>query len=251
MRIKFLTLNILEGGKLFDEILSFLRCEDVDILTLQEASDCSSQDLPKNFRTVSLFKQLLNYPFLLFSPLFLSINERTKRNVGNLVLSKFPIVFGSMTFFDIPYGEFNTEGMTDFGNLPHGIQHVVIEIPGKRLHVFNVHGIWGLDGNDNARRLRMSEMICSKIKAKENVILAGDFNVRPDTQTIRNIEAYLRNVFKNELMTTFNMKKKENPGYATAVVDMIFVSRHIDVIDRYCPKVEISDHLPLVSVFEL
>ena len=97
----------------------------------------------------------------------------------------------------------------------------------------------------------MSKIIRDQIKDKENVILAGDFNVRPDTKTIHNIEKVLKNVFKDELVTTFNMKRKTNPGYATAVVDMIFISHNTAVVSHSCPPVDISDHLPLVCEFNI
>ncbi len=69
------------------------------------------------------------------------------------------------------------------------------------------------------------------------------------TQTIRNIEKHLNNVFKDELSTTFNVKHKDLtrfPGYATAVVDMVFVSSDLQVQSKKCPAVDVSDHLPLV-----
>jgi endonuclease/exonuclease/phosphatase family metal-dependent hydrolase len=99
----------------------------------------------------------------------------------------------------------------------------------------------------------MGELIAEQVKDLENVILAGDFNLFPSTKTVELIEDHLKNVFKNELTTSFNMKQKTNPNtnYATSVVDMIFVSKNIKVIQHYCPQVDISDHLPLVSVIEL
>ena len=119
------------------------------------------------------------------------------------------------------------------------------------LNIYNTQGIWGFHGNDNQRRLNMALTIVNKIKDQENVILAGDFNVYLNTKTIKNIELYLKNIFKNELKTTFNMARKENSSFATAVVDMIFVSNNIKIVGHYCPNVDISDHLPLVCTLEV
>ena len=47
------------------------------------------------------------------------------------------------------------------------------------------------------------------------------------------------------------MKRKTDPGYAAAVVDMIFISKNIEVISHDCPQVDISDHLPLVCKFNI
>ncbi|OGK08907.1 hypothetical protein A2767_06185 [Candidatus Roizmanbacteria bacterium RIFCSPHIGHO2_01_FULL_35_10] len=110
----------------------------------------------------------------------------------------------------------------------------------------------------------MSRMIVNQIKDKENVILAGDTNVLPNTETINNLEKYLKNVFKDELTTTFNMKIKTPfvkeahyfseehlKGFAKAVVDMIFVSPNLKVVEHYQPKVDVSDHYPLAIVLEV
>jgi len=97
----------------------------------------------------------------------------------------------------------------------------------------------------------MGGIIAQNIKDKENVILAGDFNVSPNTKTMEQVEKYLCNIFKNELTSTFNMKRKTKSGYAAAVVDMIFISKNIKVINKKSPNIDISDHLPLVSTLEI
>jgi len=65
------------------------------------------------------------------------------------------------------------------------------------------------------------------------------------------ISDHLTNIFGNELKTSFNMRRKDNPGYATACVDMLFVSSDIKVMDKVCPDVDISDHLPLVATLRI
>ena len=109
-----------------------------------------------------------------------------------------------------------------------------------------MHGIWGHDGEDNPRRLEMSQTILEAIGDKPNVILSGDFNVREGTRTIRNIEKSLLNVFAGELTTTFNMKQKTDPKFARAVIDFIFVDLNFRVLDHRAPQVDVSDHMPLI-----
>ncbi len=59
------------------------------------------------------------------------------------------------------------------------------------------------------------------------------------------------NVFKDELATTFNMKHKVDPGYATAAVDMFFASSDIKIVSKSCPDDDVSDHKPLVVTIEI
>jgi len=251
IKIKFVTLNIWYGGRLFDSVASFIKKEDPDILVLQEVYDGKNPKLEKRLRTMDAFKKELGFLNYTFAPAFLDTLPAGNIDNGNAIFSKFPITNEKVTFLDKPYGRFNSEDVKDFGLIPPILQHGVIKPYDLKLNVFNIHGIWGLDGKDNKRRLKMSKIIVEQIKDKENVILAGDFNLQPKTKTIKNIEKYLVNVFKNELKTTFNMKHKNLGGYATAVVDMIFVSRNIEIVDHYCPQVDISDHLPLVCTFKL
>jgi endonuclease/exonuclease/phosphatase family metal-dependent hydrolase len=74
---------------------------------------------------------------------------------------------------------------------------------------------------------------------------------KPTNQAIKNIEKHLDSIFQGELKTTFNMKHKDNPGYATAAVDMMFVSSDMSVDYKSCPDVDVSDHLPLVAVLDI
>lgn len=248
MQLKFITLNIWRGN-LLSKIIAFLKEEGPDICVMQEVFNGSSLELLKNFRSFSLIKQHLGYPHGVFGPAFLDVTTPDHVENGNALFSKYPILSHQIAFYDVPYGEY-MDVPEKYEFCPRNLQHAVIEVNSERLNVFNTHGIYGLEGKDHARRLHMSQTIVDAIKAKQNVILAGDFNLPPNTKTIRNVEKHLTNVFKDELVTTFNMKRKDNQDYGKVVVDMIFVSKNIKVLEHYCPKVDISDHFPLVCALE-
>lgn len=248
MKIKYIALNIWQGN-LLDNAISFVKSENPDIISLNEVYNEQSENFKKNFRTFEILKKELKYKFYSFAPAFFDLN-RNKALQGNAVFSVFPIISEEVTFYDFPFGNFCLKVKKDNEKIPRNIQHVVLKIKENEINVFNTHGIWGFNGKDNRRRLKMSNIIVNKIKDKKNVILSGDFNVLPNTKTIENIERYLTNVFKNELKTSFNMQYKEKKEFSTSVVDMIFTSRIIKILDHYCPNVNVSDHLPLVSVLK-
>lgn len=251
MKIKLVNLNIWLGGQIFEPMIDFLKTEKADILTLQEVHNEKSKKLPKNFRSLEIIKNKLNYPYVSFAPSTLWNNGKIKSDIGNAILSRFPIKSDSYIFYNTPYGEY-TEGVVDeYPNISRTLQHVEIDIGKTILNVFNTQGIWGFDGLDNQRRLKMGSMIAEMVKNKKNVVLAGDFNMEANTKSMGKIGKYLKNVFKNELATSFNMKRKTSPGYASAVVDMIFISPNIKVIEHSCPKVDVSDHLPLVCTLDV
>lgn len=252
MTIKFLNLNLLEGGLLFPEILKFIHAEQPDILSLQEVYNSQDPDLAPNFRSMEVLKQALPEHFFYYSPELLHRVPEGDIDIGNAIFSRFPIKASETHFFGIPYEMYSEEKRKhDYSQDPKNIQHVELDMKGKSLHVFNLHGIWGRHGYDTPARLLMSQIIVETIQGKKPMILSGDFNVRPNTQTIRNIESHLTNVFSGELSSTFNMKRKADGGYASSVVDMIFISHGVRVLEKKCPQVDISDHLPLVCVFSL
>jgi len=255
MKFKFITLNIEHGGQLMNDIILFLKKEDADVVFIQEAQSTEDSSTPQHFNTLKTFDKTLNYPYSLFSPQLEVILEDHLVKHGNAIYSKFPLKSLEPIFFDIPYGRidhFANKQRKDFSQIPQSIQRAMLQLNDQlTIDLFNLHGIWGQDGKDSARRLQMSETIINAIKTSKNCILAGDFNVQPNTQTIKNIETYLNSAFKSSLASTFNMKRKTDPGYATAAVDMIFVSSSIKVLSAICPPVEISDHLPLVCELEL
>ena len=258
MKIKFITLNILHGGELLDSILEFLNKEDPDIIALQEVCESKDLSLPKNLRTTSVLTEYYKNYTLKFAPEQLWIKEGNVE-IGNAILSKFPIISHKIEFFDVKYGYYpESPEKTDFSKDPQNLQHIEIDIHGTTFNIINVHGIWGFDGEDNPRRDVMSSVITRRIKNLSNVVLSGDFNTRPYTHAIKNIEHYLRNIFKDELKTTFNVPrrlknihKQNETGYASSVVDMIFMSPQLKIVDHYCPAVDVSDHLPLVAILEI
>lgn len=256
MKIKVIDLNLFEGGLYFDNTKKFLKEENPDILCLQEVYDGKDKELKENLRTLEVLKKFLPSFYYHFAPEMLYIRKEGKFPLGNAIFSKFPIVKTNVTFYDIPYGEYNAYLQNDnkfdfFSTLPKNLQYAQINLNGLKLNVFNTHGIWGRHGDDTKRRLEMGKTIVSQIANKDNVILTGDFNLFPQTQTVKNLEKYLKNVFANKLRTSFNVKLKPHPGnYANSVVDMMFVSKDVKVLEKYCPNVDVSDHFPLVSVLE-
>lgn len=251
MRLKFLCLNVWNGGKLFDALAAFLAAERADVLALQEVRNSTDSALPRDRRTAIVLQEQLGYPHAHFAPAFLDHRVSPAAVTGNLILSRFPILRSEATFGDIPYGAPFLHGDTgDYRRTPRNLQHCELEANATTVHIFNTQGVWGRDGNDNPRRLAMGEAIAQAVAPHPNVILAGDFNVQDGTQTLARIERHLRNLFTGERTTSFNMRRKTNPGYATAVVDMVFASPTFRVLEHRQPDVDVSDHLPLVCVLE-
>lgn len=248
---KFISLNLWIGGIFFDNMAAFLEGQKADVLALQEVYEGDSIDGEKRLRSFTVLKELLGFPYAVFAPAFFTTINGSRVDSGNAVFSRFPITGESVTFFDVPYREADTTNPVTFPYIPRNLQHVVVDCGGTPLHIFNTQGIWGTDGADNERRLAMSRTIAEHVRFERNVILAGDFNVDINTESIRIIERHLTNVFKGRLTTTFNMKRKDNPKLSTAVIDMVFTGKGIQVRKTYAPEVDVSDHRPLGIDFDI
>jgi endonuclease/exonuclease/phosphatase family metal-dependent hydrolase len=256
MKIKVLSLNLWNGGRLFDQVFEFLQKQQADIMLLQEAYDGKSLDIEKRLRTTQLLKNIFPNHSHHFAPAFLDTRpiEGNMEN-GQLIISKFPLRKTQTIHLDISYGTYDHDSLTDFTDFPAVLQTALIEVGGQQIKLLNIHGPVNNDGSaDTQRRLRMRDVVLGEIEKQPSVILSGDFNVQPQTQTIRDIENKLTNIFKEELTTTFNTKQKnleKYPGFATAVVDMMFITPNIKVIEKSCAQVDISDHLPLVVTLDV
>lgn len=251
MKLKLITINIYKG-ELLEAVCSFIKQEQPDIVVLQEVYDGRDPALPTQYRSWDILKKSLAYTGQDFEAAFLDNVAEGKIPQGNAILSRFPITDRDITFFNEPFDENHVDDIRLNPITPHVLQHVVLDTPDGEINVFNLHGTWDLDGdNFSEKRRQMSEAILKATKDKENVLLAGDTNAKPTNQAMRNLEPQLVNVFGEELTTTFNMSRKDMPGYATAAVDMIFVSPDVKILGKKCPDVDISDHLPMVVEVEI
>lgn len=254
MQFKVLTLNIWNGGRLLNPALDFLRQQQADIMFIQEVYDGANPALAERFRTVELLRTMCPDYFWHFAPTYLDTRAvEGPIEDGQLLLSRWPLTGGQNIFFDIPYGEYDQDHHPDFSHFPANLQTAVTMVNGQRIKLLNVHGPVNNDGlADTDRRLRMRDSILHASEGEDLVILAGDFNVQPQTETIASIARTLTPIFPaGELASTFNMKQKTHPGFATAAVDNIFVSHQFQILERSCPLVDISDHLPLVATLML
>lgn len=248
MKLKVISLNLWLGGILFDNVIQFLREQDADIVLLQEVFNGTEPTLERRFRSMQVLKEMLDYPYEDFAAAYRDFdltNGLMQR--GDAILSKFPIKERHATFLSGGYSETYRDVPEQYKDCPRELEHVVIETPDGDLNVFNLQGVWDLNGdNFSEARKKMAEVILTAVKGKQHVILGGDTNARPTNKAIQMIEGELINVFKDTLISTFNMRHKDNPGYATSAVDMLFVTPDIEVVSRDCPDVDVSDHMPLV-----
>lgn len=255
MDIKLLTINIWHGGKIWDNLVNFLHQQQPDLLLMQEVNDETNLMFTKQQRSFSVLKSELGYQHGDFALGYRMVTPVGKVRGGIAILSKFPLKGHKPLFFNEPYNDAYENVPENFPHCPRLLQHVEAKTPKGILHVFNLQGVWDLDGDNNSQqRGNMCRVILEQTKGLKNVVVAGDTNAKPTNPAMRVLESQLVSVFKNELPTSFNIKRKDLkkfPGYQAATVDMVYVSPDVAIRGRDCPNVDVSDHLPLMTTLRI
>jgi len=125
---------------------------------------------------------------------------------------------------------------------------------GRSLLVGNYHGLAQPGSKlDSDERLAQSTEIRrvladSQVNQDSTVVLIGDFNLLPETESIRMLECEYRNLIAEHAIST--TRSRLNPFFGKPgeqrFADYAFVSSGVRVTSFEVPDVEISDHLPLI-----
>lgn len=138
----------------------------------------------------------------------------------------------------------------DLGNHARNIQYLKFESPSGQRAIINFHGLWnGRGKTDSKERLAQSTNIVNFIKTLETpYLIAGDFNLLPDTESLKMLEDFrLKNLIKEFGITSTRTSFYDKPAkYA----DYILTSKEIKIKDFKVLPDEVSDHLPLYLEFE-
>ena len=127
------------------------------------------------------------------------------------------------------------------------IQWIDLVVDDKQYTLLNYHGLWEKDRGkgDSPDRIEQSQNIIDFLKTKKDrkIILLGDFNLNPDTQSLQMLEKFpLKNLIKDfgitDTRTSFYTKENR-------FADYILVSPEVDVKDFRVLPDEVSDHAPL------
>lgn len=255
--MKLLSLNIW-GGKMVEELLSFIReqAKDVDIFCFQEVfSSPIHKTIGRNAQSdiyEQLARTLSDYQGF-YSPsqgrfdYDGPVDYDLEYGLAIFVKKTLPVGKTGEVFVyryrNARDGEFTTEGKN--------LQFVTCETKGDKYAVFNLHGLWTKGKGDTPERIEQFT------KAREFMerfpgfkkIICGDFNVLPDTQSIAVLSAVgMQNLIMDYKITTTRSKFFDKT-YAK-FADYIFADPDIKIKKFEAIPVDVSDHLPLKVEFK-
>lgn len=262
--MKLISLNVAIKMANTQQVVDFLQHEHADFVALQEVTRHLDASVHRTYQTKADIEQALGetYPYTFFGPTWVGNGFKTPQKVdydfgghieqGCELLSRFPIAGGTNEFF---YKHF--EYMQDWSNWrqeDHGRALLVttVDIDGKPLQILNLHGIWTSDKQGDARTEAQSRYIIEAAKRRDlPTIIVGDFNLLPETASIRILSAHFRNLLKEFNIQTTTPDFKDEIDVGGRAIDYVFVDERIKVLGFTVPQLAILDHLPLVLEFEL
>jgi len=243
--MKLITLNIW-GGQIKEPLIHFVAThQDVDFFCLQEVYHRASHKISTDENPVclnildELATALPEHNFF-FKPVIKNIFGLAmfiKKNIevineGEIVIHENPFYSGA--------------GPTHSRNL----QWVECKVDKKLFYILNIHCLWnGAGKGDSPDRIVQSHRIKKFINTLQMPkILCGDFNLRPDTESLHILEKDLDNLVKR-----YDIQSTRTSFYPKAerFADYILSSAEIMVDDFKVLPDEVSDHAALFLDFTM
>ena len=262
--MKLINLNIL-GGQVYKPLLEFLKDQrkDTDVFCFQEVMQSSVSKFSNRAKTDvynDLSKILKNYTGFLATPILSGFDLKEKVDFdlkfGQATFVKKDIkVLSEQTYF--VYGKSGPVSFWDIESIskryldvPRNMQCLIIKSGEKKILIGNLHGFWmPISKKDSPHRIKQSNKIREVFDKHHGPrILCGDFNLRPETKSIKILEENMRNLIVEYGITSTRSKlHKRTNKYA----DYVMVSPDIKINRFEAMDEHVSDHLPLLLDFSV
>lgn len=243
--MKLISLNIW-GGHIHQPLLEFVTArQDVDIFCLQEVYHNAPKMITNEDRTVQLnilaeLHACLPNHEVYFRPVVNNIY-----GIAALVSKDFQVLDeGEVSIYTNP--DYTGVGPKHSRNM----QWINFQAGEQVFSVFNIHGLWNGQGKtDTPDRIAQAHNIKNFMNTLHTPkILCGDFNLRPDTESLQIIKTDLRDLIaENNIQSTRTSYYDKDEKFA----DYMFVSSEIMVNDFKVLSDVVSDHAPLWLDFSM
>lgn len=255
MKITSLTWNI-GGGKLLrdgadpslmasytidglDEIITTIRNEKADIVTLQETEKGIGYD------QVEYIANALGFSNFVHDITSESHIDR-EHKLGHGIISRFPIVQHETSFFNNPHVKVVWEDGRTVSTFDKGYTNCVVDVNGIKLQISTLHLTpfkrFNIDLDSKIGKAMLLDVSNRIGMDEEHCILSGDFNV--DSKSLKNILPELFEKGGDEV-TTQDFTTPNGRTY-----DHILY-KGLTNTDGYVNTAVLTDHYPVVADFEI
>ncbi|MFA6391347.1 MAG: endonuclease/exonuclease/phosphatase family protein [Patescibacteria group bacterium] len=262
--MKIISLNVgikIDNSK---QVGEFIQSQNPDIVAFQEIIRNLDESVYDIYRSKEHIEKIIGkeLPYSFFGPLFVARDFTKDGKIhrdfggyieqGNEVISKFPINEATNEFYYKAYSY--DKDRTNFATEDNSraLQVVDLDIAGQKLIIINVHGTYSKDKQDSERSLAQSKYVIKvALRKKLPTIIVGDFNLFPETNSIKIINRKFRNLVVENKIKTTRPKFDDGLDKGENVVDYIFVNDQIKVNKFELIDTNISDHLPIILDFDI
>ncbi len=265
--VKLLCLNVCQFEKNNERLKDFLEHNKVDIACFQEitrSTEGKSDPELVSYETINTYSGLdegFFAPIWVLNRFYMNkfhgqesfdFSHGGDVEFGNLLRTRYRIVKGQNIFLQNHFTY-----VTNWDNWPEedyrGVQVVDLDLEGgKKLRVLNYHGIWSKNKLGNEKTLKACQQIKeTALAVSYPSIICGDFNLFPDTDSIKLFNGDFENLLNTYNINTTRPKTNELSSEKRNVVDYIFVSKGIKATKLEVLQSGVSDHLPLTLDFEI
>ncbi len=243
--MKLISLNTW-GGQVPEIIDFFNKYQDVDIFLLQEVFDKGTEKTVFHEKEkIELFREICeilpNHQGYFAPSVFL------EWGLAIFIKKSIPVLGSGDCFVYLHRDSLRDQESKTVGR---NLQFIKINHQGKNLNIINFHGLHNGEGKlDSPERIEQSKRIIDSIKGLDGgVILAGDFNLLPDTNSLIMIEKELdlKNLIKDYQIKSTRTSYYEKPE---KFADYVLCSPGIIVKNFLALPEEVSDHKALLLEF--
>jgi endonuclease/exonuclease/phosphatase family metal-dependent hydrolase len=250
--MKILNLNIY-GGKYYDEIISFLKQNEYDIICFQEVTGGRM-----GFTDSDSFQNLRN-DLGMEAEIVISTNFVGDKNSydGNAIFYKNSLIPGNKKeIFLYPFSETKLDE-TDFRFRPRTAISLDFQINNKPITIINTQLAWSLIPETTQIKEEVGQKLFNFVKEiKNDFILMGDFNLESNNKVVHQFDSLAQN-----LIQMHNIKNTLNPRTHRAAkeifpkglaVDFVFITPGIKAKEfKLLDNFDLSDHFGLSLAFEV
>lgn len=255
MEIKVIQVNIYKG-RYMESLVEFLNSQKADIVCMQEVAVGEvNLTTDKSLNTFEYLKSKTGMDGVFFPDQI--VTDRPGAHVGNAVLTNFKILDSKL----IPLRQ-NTsltlksfEDPRLFPDFPRSIVEAKLDTGETQMYALSAHGAWTAPPVDTPETLRQAKLIKDHLKSLNlPFIFCADMNTIPGSKVIKTISsASVNQITGSDISRTTHPVVHKTASFKPEglLVDYIFSSKDFKKVSVEAPNVLVTDHLPVVGVFEL
>lgn len=244
-------LSVLQWNVWYKEDLSniavFLKELQPDVICLQELTIDSHDQVIQH--GPNFIAEELGYSSY-YQELPIETTDSSNLKLANGIFSRFPVTASRFAWINEP------KSAGGYSDEYRAYVEVSLEIDGKPLHVGTTHSSYTHKFESTAQKATEIGLLVDELQRhKENFVFTGDLNATPESKAIGDIGSVLKNAGPEAEQKTWTTKPFSYNEFDVSTLDWrldyVFATPDMHVLESKILTTEFSDHLPILTTFEI